>query len=200
MKVNEHWLKSFVNYPLALAELADALSYAGIEVEQLESVESTTGAVLTLKIPPNRGDCLSVEGLAREVSAITHTPLSAVPSQTYATLLPETDQYAVQVQASECLNYYSCVIRDLDNTLATPPEIVEKLSIAGITPLSIVMDILAYVMLELGQPLQAFDLQALEGPLVIRKAKALESMKLGDDRSKAGQLERMIGGQMVGRV
>ncbi|MBP6103916.1 MAG: phenylalanine--tRNA ligase subunit beta [Gammaproteobacteria bacterium] len=192
MKVNEHWLKSFVNYPLALAELADALSYAGIEVEQLESVESTTGAVLTLKIPPNRGDCLSVEGLAREVSAITHTPLSAVPSQTYATLLPETDQYAVQVQASECLNYYSCVIRDLDNTLATPPEIVEKLSIAGITPLSIVMDILAYVMLELGQPLQAFDLQALEGPLVIRKAKALESMKLGDDRSIKLDTEALV--------
>lgn len=181
MKVNEHWLKSFVNYPLALAELADALSYAGIEVEHLD-VESTTGAVLTLKIPPNRGDCLSVEGLAREVSAITHTPLSAVPVQTYASLLPETDQYAVQVQASECLNYYSCVIRDLDNTLSTPPEILEKLSMAGIAPLSIVMDVLAYVMLELGQPLQAFDLQGLEGPLVIRKAQALESMKLGDDR------------------
>ncbi len=192
MKVNEHWLKSFVNYPLALAELADALSYAGIEVEQLESVASTTGAVLTLKIPPNRGDCLSVEGLAREVSAITHTPLSAVSSQAYAALLSDTDQYAVQVQASECLNYYSCVIRDLDNTLATPPEILEKLSIAGITPLSIVMDILAYVMLELGQPLQAFDLQALEGPLVIRKAKELESIKLGDDRSIKLDTEALV--------
>jgi phenylalanyl-tRNA synthetase beta chain len=182
MKVSEPWLKSFVNYPQSLAELADALSYAGIEVEHLEPAGSRTGAVFTLKIPPNRGDCLSIEGLAREVSAITHTPLSALPSQTYTSLLPDTDRYPVQLQASECSNYHSCVIRDLDNTLATPPEILEQLSIAGIKPLSIVMDILAYVMLELGQPLQAFDLQALEGPLVIRKAKALESMKLSDDQ------------------
>jgi len=182
MKVNEHWLKSFVDYPQALAALADALSNAGIEVEHVASAESAMGAVLTLKIPPNRGDCLSVEGLAREVSAITHTPLSAVSPQTYISVLPDTDRYGVQVQASECSNYYSCVIRDLDNTLATPPEILEKLSMAGITSSSIIIDVLAYVMLELGQPMQAFDLQGLEGPLVIRKAKALESMKLGDDR------------------
>ncbi len=182
MKVNEHWLKSFVNYPQDLAELADALIYAGIEVEHVASTESAMGAVLTLKIPPNRGDCLSVEGLAREVSAITNTALSAVSSQTYATLLADTDQYAVHVQASTCLNYYSCVIRDLDNTLATPPKILEALKIAGIAPESLLIDILHYVMLELGQPLQAFDLQALEGPLVIRKAKAVESIKLGDDR------------------
>ncbi len=180
---------------MPLVALADALTQAGIEVEHLEPPEAgaSTGSILTLKIPPNRGDCLSVEGLAREVSAITQSPFKALKVESQAPSLSDNDKYPIQVLASQaCPSFSFCVLRNFDNTVATPPEILEALKIAGIASSDILSDILHYVMLELGQPLQAFDLQRLVGPLVIRKAQASESIKISDDRTLRLEAEALV--------
>jgi len=169
MKVSELWLRTLINPPLSVAELSDQLSYAGIEVDAIETVGDTTKqGVWTFKIPPNRGDCLSMEGIARELSLLNDMPYEAVQVSTVHST--HSDTFPIRVEAPElCPRYYACIVRGLSRQ-ETPAWIKERLAMAGFKCISLVVDILNYVMLELGQPMHAFDYAKLKGALVVRKA------------------------------
>ncbi|MEZ0238253.1 MAG: phenylalanine--tRNA ligase subunit beta [Methylophilaceae bacterium] len=133
--------------------------------------------LFTLKLTPNRSDCLSLLGLAREVSALTGVPLT-IP-ETAAVQVTHQEQKAVKVSAPEaCPRYAGRVIRGVDAFAATPDWMKQRLERSGLRSLTAIVDVTNYVLLELGQPLHAFDLAKLQGDIQVRMAKAGEKLEL----------------------
>jgi phenylalanyl-tRNA synthetase beta chain len=131
----------------------------------------------TIKLTPNKADCLSVLGVAREVSALTGTPLSAPQSAATAVTLDE--KLPVNIGAPDlCGRFAGRVIRNLDARAATPDWMKQRLERSGQRSLSALVDISNYVMLELGRPSHVFDLDKIHGGLEVRWGKAGESLKL----------------------
>lgn len=131
----------------------------------------------TIKLTPNKADCLSVLGVAREVSALTGTEIKvpAIPAvaSTIAEILPVT------VTAPDlCGRFAGRVIRGLNAKAATPEWMKRRLERSGQRPISALVDISNYVMLELGQPSHVFDLDKISGGLTVRWGKPGESLKL----------------------
>ncbi len=133
--------------------------------------------VHTLKLTPNRADCLSVLGLAREVAAITGSPLRyALPPRVVATTKASR---GVRVEAPQaCPRFCGRVITGISATAETPSWMKQRLERSGIRAISAIVDVTNYVMLKLGQPLHAYDEHLLEGELVVRFARSGETLTL----------------------
>jgi len=136
---------------------------------------------LELKLTPNRADCFSVRGIAFDVAA-------AMGAQVNAIEIPEAKletQAKLEVSldaGADCPRYCGRVIEGLDAKASSPLWLVEKLRRAGLRAISPLVDIGNYVMLELGQPMHAFDADKLKGPIGVRRARAGETVKLLDER------------------
>ncbi len=140
--------------------------------------------ILTLNVTPNRGDVLSVLGVAREVAAIaarklTPPALEPVPPAT-------REKFAVRLEApAHCPRFAGRVIQGINPAARTPLWMRERLRRAGLRPIRPVVDVTNYVMLELGQPLHAYDLRRLHSHIEVRNARAGEKLKLLDGRELA---------------
>jgi phenylalanyl-tRNA synthetase beta chain len=134
-------------------------------------------ALITLKLTPNRADCLSLAGIAREVAALTGAPLVApAPASIDA---KSTARRTVRVEDFEaCPRFASRTIEGIDPTAPTPEWMKQRLERSGIRAISAVVDVTNYVMLELGQPLHAYDDRLLDGDIVVRFANAGEKLTL----------------------
>ena len=133
--------------------------------------------LITLKITPNRADCLSIAGIARDVAAVTGAPL-ALPA---AAAVPVTFEGArpVRVEAPEaCPRFAARLIDGIDPQAPTPAWMKQRLERSGIRSISAVVDITNYVMLEVGQPLHAYDDRLLDGAVVVRFARDGEKLTL----------------------
>lgn len=124
-------------------------------------------ALLTLKLTPNRGDCLSLLGIAREVAAITSAPLKQPSITSMAVTVSDIRSVALR-NPEACPLYCGRVVRGIQPDAKTPWWIVARLERAGLRSISPVVDATNYVMLELGQPLHAFDLAKLTGGIQVR--------------------------------
>jgi phenylalanyl-tRNA synthetase beta chain len=137
-----------------------------------------------LKLTPNRADCFSVRGVAFDVAA-------ALSAQVNALEIPEaaiTSKAALPVTldaGADCPRYCGRVIEGVDTGARSPLWLTERLKRAGLRPISPLVDITNYVMLELGQPMHAFDADTLKGPVGVRRARAGETIKLLDERDVA---------------
>ncbi|MBI1283030.1 MAG: phenylalanine--tRNA ligase subunit beta [Thiobacillus sp.] len=145
--------------------------------EDFRSWLNLDDTLITLKLTPNRADCLSMQGLAREIGAITgadvHLP------QTVEVEVRIQDTQAVQVSAREaCPLYLGRVVRGINAQATTPRWMAERLERSGIRPLLAPVDITNYVLLELGQPMHAFALSRLNGGIEVRMARAGERLEL----------------------
>ena len=141
-------------------------------------------AAIELKLTPNRADCFGVRGIAFDVAAALGSavePLSAdpVPAASDATMAVELDAGA------KVPRFAGRVIDGVDATVATPLWMAERLRRSGVRPISFLVDVTQYVMLELGQPMHAFDKDSLQGPVVVRPARAGEETTLLDGRTVA---------------
>ena len=133
--------------------------------------------LVTLKLTPNRGDCLSLLGIAREVSALTGAPMTAVACDPVAPSIDET--YAVAIEhETGCPRYCGRVIRGIDPRAQTPDWMVRRLERSGLRAIHPVVDVTNYVLLELGQPMHGFDLARLQGPVRARLARFGEKLDL----------------------
>jgi phenylalanyl-tRNA synthetase beta chain len=132
---------------------------------------------LTIKLTPNRADCLSVVGIAREVSAITGAAL-ALP--VFAPVAPVGgDRLPVRVEAPDlCGRFSGRVIRGVDARAPTPDWMKQRLERSGQRPISALVDISNYVMLEVGRPSHVFDLDKVRGSLTVRWGRQGESVEL----------------------
>ena len=135
--------------------------------------------IIEVDLTPNRGDCLSIRGLAREVGVLNQ---AAVTEQACTAVAPSIeDVMDVTLDAPEgCARYVGRVIRGLDLSQPTPQWMQEKLRRSGVRSLGPAVDITNYVLLELGQPMHAFDLSKIDGGIVVRMGQD-ETLKLLDD-------------------
>ncbi|MFJ2986255.1 phenylalanine--tRNA ligase subunit beta [Collimonas sp. NPDC087041] len=131
----------------------------------------------TIKLTPNKADCLSVLGVAREVSALTGTPLKQPTFKKVGATIDE--KLPVKISAPDlCGRFSGRVIRGLNAKAATPQWMKQRLERSGQRPISALVDISNYVMLELGRPTHVFDLDKIHGSLDVRWGKPGESLKL----------------------
>lgn len=136
--------------------------------------------VLEIDLTPNRADCLSMAGIAREVATLTGKDLRPVPYEPVAAASDAT--FPVSLEAgSACPLYAGRVIQGVNGQAATPLWMQERLRRAGIRSLGPLVDVTNYVMLELGQPMHAFDLGRLSGQIHLRQAKVGEKLTLLDE-------------------
>lgn len=133
--------------------------------------------LLTLKLTPNRSDCLSLRGIAREVAALTGAPLQALAQPAFEHASGQSRAVKISAPAA-CPRYAGRVINGVNAKAVTPQWMVRRLERCGLRSISALVDVTNYVMLELGQPLHAFDLNKLEGNIEVRFARAAESIKL----------------------
>lgn len=138
--------------------------------------------LIEISVTPNRADCLSLIGIARDVSVLNNLPMKAVAIQS---VVPTTsDLFPVQIDAPQaCPRYLGRVVKGINAQAETPFWIREKLRRCGIRPVDAVVDVTNFVLLELGQPMHAFDLTKLEGGIVVRMANHDETLTLLDGQS-----------------
>jgi phenylalanyl-tRNA synthetase beta chain len=152
----------------------DPSHHPGIDLRDALALDD---AKLTLKLTPNRADCLSVSGIARELAAATGAPL-ALPDVP-ATPVDIDRVRAVRVEdVSACPRFAARLIDGIDARAPTPAWMKMRLERSGLRSISAVVDITNYVMLELGQPLHAYDDRLLEGSVVVRFAREGETQTL----------------------
>jgi len=133
--------------------------------------------LITLKLTPNRADCLSLVGIARDVAAITDVALRPPPLDPVP--VSSNRRRRVHIEDTEaCPRFVSRTIEGIDPTAPTPAWMKERIERSGIRTISAVVDITNYVMLELGQPLHAYDDRLLDGDIVVRFANAGETLTL----------------------
>ena len=156
-----------------LLELA-ADAPLGQDIRQHLNLDDT---LMTLKLTPNLAHCLSVYGIAREVSALTGTPLKA---PTFSALAPNSsDKLAVKIHAPDlCGRFSGRIVKGVNTQVATPQWMVDRLARCGQRSVSPLVDISNYVMFELGRPTHIFDLDKIKGGLQVRWGQAGESLKL----------------------
>ena len=157
MQFSRNWLKEFVDIKISDQELCDQLTMLGLEVDSCRKYQSKlTGkdAIIKLDLTPNRGDCFSILGVAREVAAINNLPLS-LPK---ITNIKNTVQSPIRVSVcNEAPRYVGRYITKVNLKKKTPALIKERLKLSDIKIIDPIVDVTNYVLLELGQPLHAFD-------------------------------------------
>ncbi len=165
---------------LGISEAAEGLlilpddAEVGVDFRQYYELDDR---IFTLSLTPNRADCLSVYGIAREVAAITATSL--LPTEKKTVDAEISDSIDVQIQDSQsCPLYCGRVIRDIDPDALTPPWMIKRLERSGLRPINPVVDITNYVLLETGQPMHAFDLDRVSRSIQVRYAKPHEHIQL----------------------
>ena len=155
-----------------IAEL-DADAPIGVNIREYLNLDDN---VIELDITPNRGDCFSILGVAREVSANYNMPFTMPSCEVSGS--GESGIKASVSNTKACPKYLTRTVNGIDNTVATPKWMVDKLTRSGQALHSVVVDITNYVLLELGQPMHAFDLSKVSGAINVRNANSGEKIEL----------------------
>ena len=178
MKILLEWLKDYVapagggaSFDVAADKLADDLHMAGVAVEGIEEAENGAGTVLELEITTNRPDLLSYYGVAREVAALYEKPLKLIDPQPAETKEEATSAAEIEILEPElCHRYAGLVLRNI-KVAPSPDWLKKRLEACGVQSINNVVDISNYVLLELGHPTHAFDLEKLnEKKIIVRRA------------------------------
>ncbi|MFT6394992.1 MAG: phenylalanyl-tRNA synthetase beta chain [Methylophilaceae bacterium] len=168
---------------LGLAEEADGLlefpatATIGQDIREYLDLDDT---LYTIKLTPNRADCLSILGVARDVVAITGAPLT-LPVINEASVTTDKTQIVKVRESAACPSYFGRVVEGVNAKVATPDWMVRRLERSGLRSITVIVDITNYVLLELGQPMHAFDLAKISGDINVRFAQKDEQIKLLND-------------------
>lgn len=162
MRISVEWLKEIIPLNISPYEIAHKLTMAGLEVEAIEEYEGDY--VLEVNVTPNRADCLSIFGIARELSALTNLPLR-FPE--YKVKEEYERGFKVEIRAQDlCKRYAGRVIKGVSIS-ESPQWLKKRLEKSNIRPINNIVDVTNYLLLELGHPLHAFDLNTLKGDKII---------------------------------
>ncbi|MCU1055221.1 phenylalanine--tRNA ligase subunit beta [Stenotrophomonas maltophilia] len=141
-------------------------------------------ASIEIKLTPNRADCFSLRGIAYDVAAATRSEVLDFAAEAIPAV--GSRELSIQLDAgAEAPRYLGRVIEGVNAAAKTPLWMAERLRRSGVRPVSLLVDITQYVMLELGQPMHAYDLGTLQGSIAVRRSRAGETLKLLDGRDAA---------------
>lgn len=174
MGVSIKWLKQYVDFDWSPAELAHRLTMAGIAVDKIEEQEND--AIMEMDLTPNRGDCLGLINLAREVAALTGNKLEMPQISLRENDESINDYIKVEIAAPDLgPRYMARLVKNVE-IKESPAWMQEALLAAGIRPINNVVDVTNYVMLESNQPLHAFDYNLLNADkkILVRRARGQE--------------------------
>lgn len=187
MKISYNGLKKFVDIKVSPQKLADDLSLFGHEAETINKVGDDF--ILDFEITPNRGDCLSIFGMAREISALYNLKLTPTPRQQRGYGAPTTSvgenlDKSIKVKISDsaiCPRYSARIIENIKIN-ESPVWLQNDLKKLGINPVNNIVDITNYIMIETGQPMHAFDYDKIKnGVINIRKSSLNEKIQTLDN-------------------
>ena len=183
MRIPMAWLKEYVRCELDVDQLAELLTDLGIEIEDIEDAPADLGGkVLVAEVTPNRGDCLSILGMAREIAARTGAELT-LPDMTAPESASERidGRVRVGIEATDlCARYTARLVLGVTPG-PSPKWMQDKLLACGQRPIDILVDVTNYVMFELGQPLHAFDYDLLGPNIAVRRAREGEVLTTLDN-------------------
>jgi phenylalanyl-tRNA synthetase beta chain len=162
MRVPFEWLKEFIELEESPSDVAHKLTMIGLEVEAIEELDGDI--VFELNVTPNRPDCLSILGIARELSAIYNIPVK-FPEHSIAAEIKELDFNVNIIDSDLCHRYAGRIVKNI-KIAQSPDWMIKRLQKCNIRAINNVVDITNYVLLELGHPLHAFDLDKIEGHLI----------------------------------
>ncbi|MDD1364522.1 phenylalanine--tRNA ligase subunit beta [Acinetobacter baumannii] len=146
--------------------------------------------VIDISITPNRGDCFSIRGIAREVAVINQLQMNEPEIKSVDATI--TDEKKVVISTDGAPRYLGRVIKNVNVKAATPEWMEQALARSGIRTHSILVDVTNYVLMELGQPMHAFDLAKIEGTLHVRQAQPQEKLQLLNDQEVELQEDVMV--------
>lgn len=168
MKISYSWLKEYIDFNLSPTELSNKLTLAGLEVEDLEEKDKSD-SVLEINVTPNRPDCLSLIGIAREVSALTGCPVKYPDDMVIEQGKNIEELTSVTVQDEQLCPRYSARVIQGVQVGSSPKWLIDRLNSIGIRSINNIVDITNFVLFELGHPLHAFDFDLLkEHRIVVR--------------------------------
>jgi phenylalanyl-tRNA synthetase beta chain len=177
MKVSLDWLKDFIDLKIDLNRTQNLLTMTGLEITSISDIEGDH--VMEIEVTPNRPDCLSVLGIARELSAALDSPLRLPLSvkKNFMKKAPSKGRARIEIiDKHACSRYTGCIMKNV-KVGPSPKWLVKRLNSLGVRSINNVVDITNYVLFETGQPLHAFDLDKLEGKrIIVRRAKKGESI------------------------
>ena len=186
MRVSFDWLKDFLESKIEAGKAQSFLTMAGLEITSFSDIEGDH--VMEIEVTPNRPDCLSVLGIARELSAASGIPVKLPDSVKKNIMKKGTSHGAVKIEIldkSACTRYVGCAMKNV-KVGPSPKWLVQRLNAMGVRSVNNIVDITNYVLFELGQPLHAFDLDKLEQKkIIVRRAKKGESIVTIDGITRA---------------
>jgi phenylalanyl-tRNA synthetase beta chain len=196
LKTPVQWLGDYIDVDaIGFERLADILTMVGLEVE--ETHDSPIGPVYSTKVTPNRGDWMSIAGVAREaVAALSNQGGVAARSGSRlptATLRAGAIPVPIRIDVPEWCPRYAAAIVEIAHPGVSPDWMQARLTAAGMRPINAVVDVTNYIMIELGQPLHAFDLDTMAGPeIIVRAAKPGETITTLDGRERVLTPQMMV--------
>jgi phenylalanyl-tRNA synthetase beta chain len=180
MKISLNWLKEYVPNIKKNNIFTEELTSLGLEVSSIVKTKKDT--IIDIDMTPNRADCLSIIGIARDISPIYKKKIS-LPK--YIKFVKSKENIFSNIDKKISPSYSVLVIKSIDNSVATPLFIKERLEACGLKKINFIVDVLNYVMLENGQPMHAFDGQKFTGNINVRYAKKNEKLNALDGQSYA---------------
>ena len=179
---------------LGIAEESDGLlelpadAPVGRDIREWMSLNDN---LFTLKLTPNRCDCLSIQGIAREVAALAGAVMTA-PASAAVTAAHEEKKNVRVENAQACPRYTGRIVRGVNAAATTPDWMTQRLERSGLRSISAIVDVTNYVLLELGQPMHAFDLAKLQGDIRVRMAQAGEKLELLNQQTVELQADDLV--------
>ncbi|MBS83111.1 MAG: phenylalanine--tRNA ligase subunit beta [Gammaproteobacteria bacterium] len=173
MKVSVKWLSEYLEPVKKDKKLSIKMTALGLEVSKI--YQSKSDQIIDIEMTPNRGDCLSIYGIARDLKSLYKSKLKPITKQILINK-PNVNKNIGNINHT-ISPIYSCLeIKNINNKLSTPKIIKQRLKDYGISSVNLIVDILNYTMIEVGQPFHAFDLNTLDGPISVRFSKKGESI------------------------
>ncbi|MCE5314938.1 MAG: phenylalanine--tRNA ligase subunit beta [Armatimonadota bacterium] len=204
MKLSTNWLKEYIDINCPLDELAQRLTMAGLEVEETIPISkeafakaggsgTTDDVVWDVKVTPNRGDWLSVLGAARECAPLVGGK-AKTPNVEIGGCDPSTAE-SIKIRIDDpdlCKRYVGVVVRNV-KVAESPGWLKDRLIASGMRPINNIVDVTNFVMMELGQPLHAFDYKLLHGSqIIVRRAKPGETMATLDGEERKLENDMLV--------
>ncbi len=189
MKVPFSWLKEYVDVGrMSPEEVAQRLTIAGLEVVLIEKVGADS--IFDIEVTPNRPDCLSILGIAREVAACLGKRLKPPKIKSIEGRINERP--SIEIRDNKlCLRYTGRIIRNV-RVGSSPKWLAGKVKAMGLRPVNNIADITNYCLFELGQPTHAFDYDKIRGRIIVRRARDGEKMVTIDRKERALDKDMLV--------